>query len=1016
MPYRGAQLGSTLAVIGANHRAYMALRGRPGHPRKVTASGDSVTVKATMEDRTLSHYQLGDRLGGGGMGVVYRAEDLRLKRSVALKFLPRELTRDPDARERFVQEAQAASSLDHPNICTIYEIDRTSEDELFIAMAYCDGETLATRLQRGPLSIGDAVDLALQVARGLEKAHHAGIVHRDIKPANVMITADGLVKVVDFGIAKLADRTHLTQTGTIVGTLAYIAPEQIRGTGTDHRVDIWALGILLFEMLTGTQPFAAPHELTVIHNILNHEPPPVMTLRRDASPKLNDVVRRALAKRPEDRYGSAAELIGDLNQCRANLVAADSNATDASVRPHVARRSMVVAALVAIVGVGAPMGWLLNRNAAVVRAERGIEEATRLASSDEYASALARTEAVAAIRPNDDRLPALWERVSIRRPIASDPSGADVYLKGFADKDGDWRYLGRTPIADARLPRGVFRWKIEKDGFTTREFIALTQQPPATDGAIRLTPHDDAAREMIFVPAANLSLTLTGYDHASTIPAADFLIDAREVTNRQFKAFVDGGGYARRAYWKQKFVIDGIEVPWEQAIAKFQDRTGRPGPATWEVGVYPAGQDDYPVGGVSWYEAVAYAEFAGKTLPTIYHWLRAAGVRLAAYITPLSNIDAQGPSAVGSYPGVSTVGASDMAGNVKEWCWNETTPGAARYILGGSWSDPAYMFFQVAARAPFDRSETNGFRLVKYLDDKPPTEAFTRAIEPPSLDLSKQKPVSDEVFQVYRDLYSYDAEPLDSLVESVDTSAAHWVKEKVSFRATYGNERVTAYLFVPKKGRPPYQTVVYFPGADTIQEASSDTLPTTSIDFLVLSGRAVLYPIYKGTYERNSGRTFTQYWPSMSRVYRDLMIQSVNDVQRSVDYLHTRQDIQKHALIFNGWSWGAAVATRLLAVDSRFKVGVLMAGGFNSQRTLPEVDAINFAPRVIIPILMINGESDFIFPVESAQKLLLSRLGTPAEHKRHSVLPGGHDVMPQLRSRVVREVLDWLDRYVGPVE
>ena len=203
-----------------------------------------------MEDRTLSHYRLGDRLGGGGMGVVYRAEDLRLRRTVALKFLPRELTRDPDARERFVQEAQAASSLDHPNICTIYEIDRTPEDELFIAMAYCDGETLATRLQRGPLSIGDAVDLALQVARGLEKAHHAGIVHRDIKPANVMITADGLVKVVDFGIAKLSDRTHLTQTGTIVGTLAYIAPEQIRGAGTDHRVDIWALGILLFEMLT----------------------------------------------------------------------------------------------------------------------------------------------------------------------------------------------------------------------------------------------------------------------------------------------------------------------------------------------------------------------------------------------------------------------------------------------------------------------------------------------------------------------------------------------------------------------------------------------------------------------------------------------------------------------------------------------------------------------------------------------------------------------------------------------
>jgi eukaryotic-like serine/threonine-protein kinase len=968
-----------------------------------------------MEDRTLSHYQLRDRLGGGGMGEVYLALDLRLRRSVALKFLPRALTQDPEARQRFVQEAQAASSLDHPNICTIYEIDRTSEDELFIAMAYCDGETLATRLKRGPLPIGDALDLATQVARGLEKAHQAGIVHRDIKPANVMITADGLVKVVDFGIAKLVDHTHLTRTGTILGTLAYIAPEQISGTGTDQRVDIWALGILLYEMLTGTQPFAGDHELSVIHNILDHEPPALTSLRLDASRQLNEVVRRALAKVPNDRYASAAELIDDLAKCRASLVAPVSDAPHETTSLYGSRRSMMVTALIAVVTVGAPAAWLLNRNAAVVRAERGIVEATRLAGTDEYAAALAGAEAVEAIIPNDDRLTALWERVSVRRPIATDPLGADVYLKGFADVDGAWRYLGRTPIAAARLPRGVFRWKVEKDGFRTREFIAVSQQA-STGANIRLTRQDAARSDMIPIPASNLALTLTGYDHVTTISAGDFLIDAYEVTNQQFKAFVDSGGYTRRAYWKQEFIKNGKELSWEHAIAEFRDRTGRPGPATWEVGAYPAGQDAYPVGGVSWYEAAAYAEFAGKNLPTIYHWLRAAGVGLAAYVTPLSNVDAKGPSEVGSYPGVSAVGASDMAGNVKEWCWNETTPGAARYVLGGSWSDPHYMFFQVAARSPFDRAETNGFRLVKYAEDTPPIEALTRAIEPPTRDVSQQKPVSDEVFQVYRDLYSYDRQPLDQLVESIDTTPAHWVKEKVSFRAAYGNERVTAYLFLPRNGRPPYQTVVYFPGADAIRPGSSDTLPTASIDFLIRSGRAVLYPIYKGTYERNDGRTFAEYWPSMSRVYRDWMFQSVNDVQRSVDYLETRQDIRSGALIFSGFSWGAAVGTRVLAVDSRFKVAVFMAGGFNSVRTLPEVDAVNFVPRVIIPILMINGDSDYIFPLDAAQKPFMSRLGTPADHKRHSVYAGGHDVMTQLRSRVVREVLDWLDRYVGPVE
>ena len=443
------------------------------------------------------------------------------------------------------------------------------------------------RCKRGPLPIIEALDLATQIARGLEKAHHAGIMHRDIKPANVMITADGLVKIVDFGIAKLVDRTGLTRTGTILGTVAYMAPEQISGTGTDHRVDLWALGILLYQMLTGTSPFAGDHELTVIHNILNHEPKPMNSLRPDAPRELNDVVHRSLAKRPDDRYSSAAEVVRDLERSRASLAASVFERTHATARRRIPLRSMAVAALLTVVAVGVPAGWMLNRNAAVVRAERGIEAATRFADNDEYASALARAEAVQAIIPDDGRLPALWERISVRRPIATDPSGADVYLKGHADVDGGWRYLGRTPIADVRLPRGVFRWKVQKGGFDTHEFIASTQHTPATGATISLTPQDATAPDMILVPASNLSLTLTGYDHVNRIPAGDFLIDAHEVTNKQFKAFVDSGGYTRRAYWKQKFVRNGTEVPWEQTIAEFHDRTGRPGPATREVGAYP---------------------------------------------------------------------------------------------------------------------------------------------------------------------------------------------------------------------------------------------------------------------------------------------------------------------------------------------------------------------------------------------------------------------------------------------
>jgi serine/threonine protein kinase len=227
-----------------------------------------------MEGQRVSHYDVLERLGGGGMGVVHRALDTRLNRHVALKFLPPELTRDDEARERFIQEAQAASALDHPNICTIHEIDATSDGQLFIAMAMYDGETLKRRIDRGPLSIAEAIDIAEQVARGLAKAHAAGIVHRDVKPANLMITTDGFVKILDFGIAKLLGMTGPTRTGSTLGTVAYMSPEQVNGDEIDPRSDVWALGAVLYEMLTGKRAFTAESELAMIGAIATRDPAP----------------------------------------------------------------------------------------------------------------------------------------------------------------------------------------------------------------------------------------------------------------------------------------------------------------------------------------------------------------------------------------------------------------------------------------------------------------------------------------------------------------------------------------------------------------------------------------------------------------------------------------------------------------------------------------------------------------------------------------------------------------------
>ena len=273
---------------------------------------------------TLGPYTIRADLGHGGMGVVYTAHDPRLDRQVAIKVLPPDLTRDETAKQRFLQEAKAASALDHPNICTIYEINETDDGQLYLVMAYYEGETLKARIERGSLALDDAVDIATQVGRGLAEAHGAGIVHRDIKPANLLIATSGVVKILDFGLAKLAGAEGVTQTGTTVGTVAYMSPEQARGQEVDHRTDIWSLGVVLYEILTGQQPFQGDNLLAISNAILGSEPVSLTRLRAGTSPALARVVTRSLANSRDARYQSVADLLDGLRNATASATNAPS--------------------------------------------------------------------------------------------------------------------------------------------------------------------------------------------------------------------------------------------------------------------------------------------------------------------------------------------------------------------------------------------------------------------------------------------------------------------------------------------------------------------------------------------------------------------------------------------------------------------------------------------------------------------------------------------------------------------
>jgi serine/threonine protein kinase/Tfp pilus assembly protein PilF len=265
-----------------------------------------------MIGKTISHYKIVDKIGGGGMGVVYKAEDIKLKRTVALKFLPHEFSDDLTAKKRFIQEAQSASSLDHPNICTIHEIGETDEGQLFIAMACYEGETLKHRIEKGPLEINETIMIAQGIAHGLAKAHSKGIVHRDVKPANIFITADDHVKILDFGLAMLASTTRLTKTESITGTVAYMSPEMVRSEDMDHRTDIWSLGVVLYEMLTGKLPFKGGNWEATMYAISSNAPVPINELRKDVPPFLARVINKMLQKKPQDRHQDVQTVVADL--------------------------------------------------------------------------------------------------------------------------------------------------------------------------------------------------------------------------------------------------------------------------------------------------------------------------------------------------------------------------------------------------------------------------------------------------------------------------------------------------------------------------------------------------------------------------------------------------------------------------------------------------------------------------------------------------------------------------------
>ena len=670
-------------------------------------------------------------------------------------------------------------------------------------------------------------------------------------------------------------------------------------------------------------------------------------------------------------------------------------------------RGLVITGTV-VLALIAGVAWTVNRslNRAWARGE-ALLEMRQLASAGENTAALELGRRVMETAGELPAVDTLLDQVSVVTTLNTEPPGAVVHRRDYADPDGPWIEVGTSPMTDIRMPRGLYRWRVTADGHETVEFAANQ----SWGASVTLPTAGSVPEGMVAIPGGNAGGFVTGIGPLTPLDHSEFFIGRHEVTNARYREFVDAGGYEDQRWWTHPFRDpDGSEVSWGEAMSRFVDVTGRPGPATWELGRPVEGTDDHPVTGVSWYEAAAYAEFRDARLPTLRHWIRAAGTNLGGSIIPLSNFDDDGPAAPGSFEGMSPSGALDMAGNVREWLHNSA--GYERHAVGGAWSDPSYFFSGPNVQPPFERLAQNGIRIARYDDDDFEGQA---ELDMPLLtrDYLSETPVSDEVFRVYAAQFDYDPAPLEPHVEAT-TEYPYGTIEHVSFEGV-GWGRIHGYLYLPADVAEPYQVVIWFPGSGAARlRPDPDPAAMSGLDAFVASGRAVFWPVIRGTYSRSDPEQPTgmnNTWPKPTREYVDLARSWVMEMRRSIDYLETRAELDAGRIAYYGTSWGGRYAAIVPAVEPRIGAVISIIGGLASGTALPEVDQINYVTRVTVPFLMLNGRDDPLEPVESAQVPMYRLLGTPEADKKHVIYPGFAHGVP--RNERIRESLDWLDRYFG---
>ncbi len=1025
----GLEGAAPLTAPQNSDKAYRAVQ-----PHEEATFGWRPAVGQTVPGR--QHWVLEKQIGTGGFGEVWLANNVLSHDRRVFKFcfeaervrgLKREVALFRILKQKLGSHEGIARLLD-------WELENAP---YFIESEYTEGGDFKTwsaslgGLDAVPMTV--RLDIIAQVAAAVAEAHRAGVLHKDIKPGNILIRAatGGPPRPIltDFGIGLLTDASALHQggagmtgmTNTLLsgsssstsGTAMYIAPEIVEGKLPSAQSDIYALGVMLYQAVVGdfSRALAPGWERDV------------------ADPLVREDIAASVEGRPEKRLADAsvlAQRLGSLDARGRALKAVQQ-------RKRVVRASLyAAAALVVLAAAGAMATYVRQGNQTRGRETWARNEALpqiqELIANEKFYEAFELTLKAQKVIPNDPAIQQALDACSSEIAIRTTPPGAKITYKPYKDPDHAWIDVGVAPLEKVRLPRGFYRWHLELDGYEPREFVEVVRHP--TMNVYKTIPlyKDPLALEFALyrgadTPPGTIPIDeggivpgLVGMPVLGNTPVGPFFIDRTEVTNRDYFEFVSAGGYDNSEYWQERFERDGAEVPFETARATFVDQTGKPGPAAWELGRFPAGKDDYPVSGVSWYEAMAYARFRGKSLPTLYHWSRAAQTRFelaepfSPYVVPLSNFEGQGPAPVGKFQGMGFGGALDIAGNVREWLF--TADGQNnRYCLGGAWNDIGYLFTQSNALSPWDRSATNGFRCMAMPQGAPIPAQLAKNVAVDHVDLDTIAMASDETFEVLRSGFAYTPAATNAKMEKGESGLPGIVEERITLDSPAGDDRLILHVYLPEGKTGPFPAVIFFPGIDCLINKDFTQPYVAAFDFVVHSGRAFVFPEYKGTYTRGGGKTIATFLTSPQGA-RDFFVGAVKEVGRTIDYLSERPDMDTSKVCFMGLSLGAVGGEYALAVEKRISVGILVSGGVplaNVSLGNPATNPINYLPRIRQPVILISGKYDYTFPVEASQKPLMARLGTPEADKQHVVLDGGHAPLPRLPT--MNAVLPWLDKY-----